>query len=48
MSALGHWRTYRQVRAMSVIPPKTDIYQRSLHVCVVPEADTVTQSLETG
>ena len=32
MSALGHERTSRHVRVMSVIPPKADIHQRGLHV----------------
>jgi hypothetical protein len=39
MSALGHERTSRHVRVMSVIPLKADIHQRGLHVRLVPEAD---------
>jgi hypothetical protein len=39
MFALGHERTSRQVRVMSVIPPKADIRQRGLHVRSVPIAD---------
>ena len=39
MSALGHKRTSRQVRVMSVIPLKSDIHQRGLHVRLVPLAD---------
>jgi hypothetical protein len=36
---LGHEQTSRNVRVMSVIPPKADIHQRGLHVRLVPEAD---------
>ena len=35
---MGHEQTSRHVRVMSVIPLKTDIHQRGLHVCLVPEA----------
>ena len=36
MSALGHKRTWRQVRAMSAFPPKADIPCREQHVRFVP------------
>jgi hypothetical protein len=39
MSALGHEQTSRNVRLMSVIPLKADIYQRGLQVRLVPSAD---------
>jgi hypothetical protein len=39
MSALGHERTSRHVRFMSVIPLKADIHRRGLHVRLVPKAD---------
>jgi hypothetical protein len=39
MSAKGHEQTSRHVRVMSVIPLKTDIHQRGLHVRLVPQAD---------
>ena len=42
LSAMGH------DRVMSVIPLKADIHQCGLHVRLVPEADTVTQSLKLG
>ena len=36
---MGHEQTYRQVRAMSVIPLKADIHQGGLRVRFVPIAD---------
>jgi len=39
MSALGHKRTFRNVRAMSALPPKADIGQDGCNVCFVPKAD---------
>jgi len=39
MSALGHWRTSKAVRAMSALPPKADMVQRSSDVRYVPKAD---------
>jgi hypothetical protein len=36
---LGHEQTSRHVRIMSVIPLKTDIHQRDLHVRKVPLSD---------
>ena len=39
MSALGHWRTSRDVRVMSALPPITDIRQRKWGVRRVPLAD---------
>jgi hypothetical protein len=39
MSALGHKRTLKWVRAMSALPPKADIRQRNRHVRFVPKAD---------
>ena len=32
MCALGHKRTFREVSAMSALPPKADIAQRTRHV----------------
>jgi hypothetical protein len=40
MSALGHFRTLRHVRMMSVHHSKADICWRVRHVCEVPEADS--------
>lgn len=40
MSALGHEQTSRNVRVMSVIPPKADIHQHGLHVRLVPTSVT--------
>jgi hypothetical protein len=34
--------TWREVSAMSSIPPKADIRQRIEHVCFVPKADILT------
>jgi hypothetical protein len=39
MSALGHKRTFQQVRVMSALPPKADIAERSCHVRFVPISD---------
>src|SRR5215467_12847925 len=39
MSALGHKRTSRYVRAMSALPPKADIGTHSRDVRFVPKAD---------
>ena len=39
MSTMGHKRTSRHVRVMSVIPLKADIHQRGLHVRLVPCVD---------
>ena len=36
---MGHERTSRHVRFMSVIPLKADIHRRGLHVRLVPLAD---------
>ena len=40
MSALGQKQTSRHVRDMSVSPLKADIHQGSLHVRLVPTADS--------
>ena len=37
MSDLGHEKISRDVPVMSVIPLKTDIHQRGLHVRLVPQ-----------
>jgi len=39
MSALGHERTSRHARIMSVLPLKADIHMRGLQVRLVPIAD---------
>jgi len=39
MSALGQKQTFRNVRAMSAIPPKADIRQRNCDVRFGPNAD---------
>jgi|SRR5262245_59535921 len=39
MSALGHKRTSKQVRAMSALPPKADMDQNGRDVRFVPKAD---------
>ena len=44
MSALGHKRTWRQVRAMSAFPPKADIPCREQHVRFVPIGDIAVAS----
>jgi hypothetical protein len=36
---MGHEQPSRNVRVMSVVPPKADIRQRELHVRYVPLAD---------
>jgi len=41
MSALGHKRTFRNVRSMSALPPKADIVQHHRDVRFVPKADKV-------
>jgi len=38
MSALGQKRTFRNVRAMSALPPKADMDQHRCDVCFVPKA----------
>jgi hypothetical protein len=42
MSAMGHERTSRHVRVVSVIPLKADIRQRGFHVRLVPLSDIAT------
>jgi hypothetical protein len=39
MSALGHKRTFRNVRAMSALPQNADIRCCDRHVRFVPKAD---------
>jgi hypothetical protein len=39
MSALGQKQTFVRFHAMSALPPKADIRQRSGHVRFVPKAD---------
>ena len=39
---MGHWRTNRQVRAMSALPPKADIPCAERDVRFVPKADSCT------
>jgi hypothetical protein len=39
MSALGHKRTFREVRSTSAIPPKADTRQSDWHICLLPLAD---------
>ena len=39
MSALGHYRTLRQVRAILLYPPLADIRYHGWNVCFVPMAD---------
>ena len=38
MSALGQKRTFCDVSAMSVLPPKADMCSATAHVCFVPVA----------
>jgi hypothetical protein len=42
MSALGHKRTLRRVRAMSALPPKADMDRACGDVRFVPKADICT------
>jgi hypothetical protein len=44
---MGHKRTSRHVRVMSVIPLKADIHQRGLHVRFVPIADILQSALHS-
>jgi hypothetical protein len=39
ISALGQKQTFRNVRAMSALPPKADIAECDRHLRFVPEAD---------
>jgi hypothetical protein len=39
ISALGHKRTWQQVRVMSALPPKADMVQHNRDVRFVPKAD---------
>ena len=39
MSALGQKQTFRNVRAMSALPPKADMDQQGRDVRYVPKAD---------
>jgi hypothetical protein len=39
LSALGQQRIFSKVRPMSALPPKADIAEHDLHVCLVPKAD---------
>ena len=39
MSALGQKQTFRDVEAMSALPPKADIRRSHFDVCFVPIAD---------
>jgi hypothetical protein len=43
---MGHERTSRHVRFVSVIPLKADIHQRGLHVRLVPQADVSLPAFE--
>ena len=47
MSALGHKQTFRKVKAMSTIPPKTDILRGELNGRFVPQADIPTELIVT-
>jgi len=44
MSALGQKQTFRNVRAMSTLPPKADIGTQPREVRFVPKADVSTRS----
>jgi hypothetical protein len=39
MSALGHLRTFRDVRTMFALPPKADMCSATRYVRFVPKAD---------
>src|SRR5689334_7092683 len=45
MSALGHKRTWLQVRSMSALPPKADIAERDGHVRFVPKAGSCSAAI---
>jgi hypothetical protein len=38
-SALGHYRTFSEVCAMSALPPKADIHERNWNVRFVPDSE---------